>query len=502
MSKYITDAMVAPSSYRTVFRAGAHETSCTIPHLKAATWYHIRLSIEYLGVRVTSEALNIPTGRSAPEPPSVPRATLVPIPSSFDLKSIVPARYEFLITWNTAACNGSPIDRYQVQLQRLDAYRQVINEEPPVTTLMRPSTSHNSTEGGGQLSLSLMNESKAIAILTNPTNRKSNQWIGSPGRSEAQIRNSLHSRGRPTTLEELRPSRSQKKRRSPSPPERSSSPVQPTQDGNPLENSPHLGIWRVIYDNLNRSVRLVSPKPTDALWLIRVRARNREGWSVFSPILELSWKTHPTLFTCRPAQFLSSGSLTSRPNNAIGTNSPSTPIGGSSPLASSRGAIRDEDDRFATARTEETLGSQRSYNSNAGTSNENGTYRPFVSLTPLQLKENPSFSQQATPLQNAPSTSKQGTARDETMGSSHNNDFIGGILPSISADYEHLVEKNASSTSLMLEHSNHTVATPTTMMLQQHRIQQLQDHILHPPGPSPQNHSQGQVVSLPDIHHH
>jgi hypothetical protein len=499
MSKYITDAMVAPSSYRTVFRAGAHETFCTIPHLKAATWYHIRLSIEYLGVRVTSETLNIPTGRSVPATPSIPRATLVPIRSSFDLKSIVPARYEFLITWNTASGNGSPIDRYQVQLQRLDTYRQTINEEPPVTTLMRPSTSHNSTDGG-QKSSSLMNEPKAIAILTNPINRKSNQWIGSPGRSTPQIRNSLQSRGRPTSLKELRPSRCSNKRRSLSPTEKSSSPVQLAQNGIPQENSPLSAIWRIIYDNLNRSVRLASPKPTDANWLIRVRAHNREGWSAFSPILDLSWKTHPLLFTCRPAQFLGSGSFGSGDNNVISINPASTPMGRSNTLASFSGANGDEEGRFATARTEESLGSHRSQNNTVGTSNQGSTHRPFVSPTPLQLKDG-GLSQQATPQHRSHSASKQGSARDETIGSSRSNDQIVGILPSLSADYEHLIEKNSSSTSLMLEHSNYSVSTPTMFMVQQHRIQQLQDHILHQAGP-PQIHLQGQVVSLPDIHHH
>ncbi len=583
MSKYITDAMIAPSSYQTIVRLGATETNFTIPNLKAATWYHIRLSIEYLGVRVTSEALNVPTGRSVPAAPTTPRVTLVPVRNSFDLKSIIPARYEFLITWNAVIVNGSPVDRYQVQLQRLDACRQPINDDPPVTTMHRPSTTQNASSESNEANLrgkhlfSLMNESKAVAILTQPSNRKSNQWVSSPGRSETQIRNSLQSRRRPTALDQLQTNRSPQKKKSSSP-----SPSR-NPDSQLLENSVSP-IWRIIYDNLTRNVRLSSPKPTDAIWMIRVRAHNREGWSPFSPILELSWKTHPAHFTCRPISMSNSSQLenhlsvsvtinnngsqfevaspmaTMGRNGYFGTPHNGGPMNMLSPMSAAVGA---DEERFNnitnTARTEESCGSQRSKtNISAGNNNGNGQGMT-VTVTPLSMtmesrSHSNNNSNHQTP-QNVSSrlSSKQGTAKgnDEfamhssrSASDANNNNSSNHTtlhLPHISTDYEHLVEKNASSTSLMLEHnhasssaSNHHSAanTPTvTAALQQHRIQQFQEHFLnnsnnnnannsnntygnHYPGVSPSYRSQqqqqqqssltnqGKIVTLPNIHQH
>lgn len=514
LNKYITDAFVAPSSYRTVFRSGT-DTTCTISNLKAATWYHIRLSIEYLGVRVTSEALNIPTGRSVPATPTTPRATLIPIRSSFDLKSILPSRYEFLITWNAVVPNGSPIDRYQVQMQRLDALRQVINDEPPVTT-MRPSTSSVlvgdiAGEGRGKHSHAFMNEAKAISILTSPNTRRTNQWVGSPGRSEVQIRNCLKSRGRTTSLDELRPVRSPK-RRSPSPTNQQTSTAAATStkrgetNMSLLENSPPTTVWRIVYDNLNRGVRLSSPKPMDAVWLIRIRAHNKEGWSAFSPILELSWKTHPSLFVSRPVSMLGANTTsTFQTSSSIGlgdsNNNPAT----------------GDDERSPTARTEESMGSQRA----AGPQPMMGQRSPSkILLTPLQLSQSnapSSSSQQQTPHPTSQHPSHQGTSRSPSMdaadeplnfaapstsNNNHNNNpmnnFASPFLPHISTEYEHLMEKNGTSTSLMLEHSiqhpSNLPNTPTMLAHQHYRIQHLQEHILQQQHPSASNSPHANAV--------
>eukprot|EP01033_Poteriospumella_lacustris_P008756 gene8756-6294_t len=518
LNKYITDAFVAPSSYRTVFRSGT-DTTCTISDLKAATWYHIRLSIEYLGVRVTSEALNIPTGRSVPATPTTPRATLIPIRSSFDLKSILPSRYEFLITWNTVVPNGSPIDRYQVQMQRLDALRQVINDEPPVTT-MRPSTSSVlvgdiAGEGRGKHSHAFMNEAKAIAILTSPNTRKINQWVGSPGRSEVQIRNCLKSRGRPTSLDELRPVRSPK-RRSASPTNQQTSALAAaaavgstaatsTKRGemnmSMAENSPPATVWRIVYDNLNRGVRLSSPKPMDAIWLVRIRAHNKEGWSAFSPILELSWKTHPSLFVSRPVSMLGVNTTsTFQTSSSIGVGDSSSYNNSYNYTNNNSNPATGDEERTATALTEESMGSQRGQSQQPMMGQRSPSK---ILLTPLQLSQAnvSSASQQQTPHPTSQHPSHQSTSRSPSMDAAdeplnftapstintttNNNtmsNFASPFLPHLSTEYEHLMEKNGTSTSLMLEHSvqqaAHLPNTPTMLAHQHYRIQHLQEHIL------------------------
>jgi hypothetical protein len=55
--------------------------------------------------------------------------------------------------------------------------------------------------------------------------------------------------------------------------------------------------WSIIYTNLHRKVKLQAPDSnTEAEWSIRVRAKNIEGWSDFSPVLVVNGMSHPSLF--------------------------------------------------------------------------------------------------------------------------------------------------------------------------------------------------------------
>lgn len=279
-----------------------------IKELKPSTWYHIRLVIDYLGLKVTSDALNIHTTRAPPSTPTIPRLSVFPVRSSFDLSSELPSRLESLITWNSCYyTNGSPVLSYQVHLRRLDSNGNILNDEPPLLHKIKMDSQPPSQ--------------RSIAALLN-THQANNQWIQSPSKSEQQIRNSLRSRlqsrenNEKMRIEsrEKSPLKSRNKSQSKMSQSFSFSPasslqsqqvqLQPLLSSSPQQQSvarhqsPSSGhSWRIIYDNLHRSLRMGAPRATDAAWQIRVRAKNSEGWSAFSPVLEVNYRTHPSLFT-------------------------------------------------------------------------------------------------------------------------------------------------------------------------------------------------------------
>mmetsp|Transcript_16449 Transcript_16449/g.17790 ORF Transcript_16449/g.17790 Transcript_16449/m.17790 type:complete len:635 (+) Transcript_16449:54-1958(+) len=270
LSRYMNDNI--SSTYRVAFR-GKNAATALIENLKPARWYHVRLAIDYLGLRVMSESASFHTSRSPPSIPSTPRVTVVPVRNSFDTASNIPARLDILISWNASAENGFPIERYQVHLKRFDINGKIQVDEPPVLR-----KKHQMTQ---------TNPQKNISVLIK-SSKRSNQWIGSPGKSEVQIRNSIQSQ----------------RGRSPSPPRSptdnpsaslldpsSSSSLQHIYQGNKRPIT-----WKIIYDNLNRSVKMFSPKDNDGEWWIRVRAKNAEGWSGFSSLCVINHFNYPSLF--------------------------------------------------------------------------------------------------------------------------------------------------------------------------------------------------------------
>jgi hypothetical protein len=314
LSQYMNDIMIPSRSYKPIFRShdnnniDSNNFELTIKELKPATWYHIRLVIDYLGLKVTSDALNIHTLRAPPSTPSIPRLSVFPVRSSYDLSSEIPSRLESLITWNSCYyTNGSPILSYQVHMRRLDHQGHVLNDDPPLLHKIKMDSQES-------------NPQRSIAALLN-NHQANNQWIQSPSKSEQQIRNSLKSRLQQSRGESTSEKQREQRQKSPQKVRKSlstkagvgqksifssSSSLQdqppPLQQPLPRHQSPSSGHhWRIVYDNLHRSLRMGAPRITDATWQIRVRARNSEGWSSFSPVLEVNHRTHPTLFVAANA---------------------------------------------------------------------------------------------------------------------------------------------------------------------------------------------------------
>jgi hypothetical protein len=270
LSKYINDNIA--SSYKTVFR-GKNIINTIIENLKPAKWYHARLIIDYLGLRVMSESISFHTLRSCPSIPTQPRVNVVPVQNSFDSSSLIPARLDLLVSWNPSLPNGFPVERYQVHLKRFDLHGKILYDEPPLLN-KKPHTVS-------------CNPQKSIGLLVKGS-RSSNQWIASPGKSEIQIRNSV---SRASTI----------RSRSPSPPPAMSPPNTSGSLGffdsqTIFQGSKRPASWKIIYDNLNRNVKLFSPKFSDGEWWLRVRAKNAEGWSAFSSTYVINHFNYPSLF--------------------------------------------------------------------------------------------------------------------------------------------------------------------------------------------------------------
>ena len=287
LSKYMND--MTAMDYRVAFK-GKNVTDVVVGQLKPAVWYHFRIVIEYLGLKVMSESFTTHTLRCPPSPPPQPKVTIVPVRNSFDVKSDIPVRLEILISWLPSASHGSEIERYQVHLKRFDEAGNVLNDDPPFLKKNQEGASSH--------------PQKAIAKMMK-VNKLANQWIGSPGRNELEIRNSLSVR---TGQRSVSPpdsrhliSRVSRQQSPPSSPNHQSNYfLSPNASGEApalsrsFSNSPSA--WRIVYDNLNRTFKLGSPQHTDAVWWIRVRAKNNEGWSPFSEIKIMNQVSYPTLF--------------------------------------------------------------------------------------------------------------------------------------------------------------------------------------------------------------
>lgn len=263
MDKYIND--MSASEYYPIYQSNS-ELSTEIPSLKPSTWYHIRLCIDYFGFKVVSDATSVNTLKGVPSPPGLPKVTVIPVRSSFDIKSEIPARYDLQVSWTPSMPNGSIIERYQVLMQRLDVLDNPILTEPPLIRKKKEKPANS--------------PQKTIALMVKST-PKCNQWIQSPGKSEIQLKNSLKTRGRTPFSDSF---------------------AEPSTFN---ESSSHFRIkysnWIVVFENINRSLRFYSPPEGDYQWKIKVRARNSSGWSPFSEVLLINNRTFPSLFPKRPS---------------------------------------------------------------------------------------------------------------------------------------------------------------------------------------------------------
>ncbi len=275
-TKYMND--MTASSYRKVC-SGTNVFSARISDLKPAHWYHLRLVVDYLGLCVMSETRSVNTLCCSPSVPGNPNIYVIPVPSTFDLNSDTPARLDVLICWSPSVSHGHPISKYQVQLRRVDLHGNYVQSEETQRRKLQRS--------------SILNNDVLLNSLTKG-NRNANQWVKSPGKSVVQIQNSLSSRSKSAHSKRL-PSTSSLATNNSVELQQGS----PTLSGFPAFSEAESGgavKWTVIYENLNRTVKLPGPARNETEWHVRVRAKNSLGWSAYTETLRVGSYTHPTLF--------------------------------------------------------------------------------------------------------------------------------------------------------------------------------------------------------------
>jgi hypothetical protein len=278
LSRFISD--VCAVDYRTVC-AGPNIGSTTIQGLLPSRWYHLRLSIEYLGQRFVSESTAIHTPTWVPSAPGMPRVNVLPVLSSFDLQSDVPVRMDMIICWNPSSANGLNITRYQCHIQKFNALGYVIQSSEAVH---RREKQHR-------------NRTYYQSPERDP---RANQWTQSPGRSMMQIHNSIvHGDRSPPRG---RTAHAQSSRAASHSPDRLPELSDAFAQSGSLVTSPEERRfkWEIAFDNILTSFKCPSPSADQAEWHIRVRARNANGWSDFSPVLKMNGLTHPSLFASPP----------------------------------------------------------------------------------------------------------------------------------------------------------------------------------------------------------
>mmetsp|Transcript_30988 Transcript_30988/g.44521 ORF Transcript_30988/g.44521 Transcript_30988/m.44521 type:complete len:675 (+) Transcript_30988:854-2878(+) len=287
-SQYVND--INNNAYKRVF-SSKDTYSFDITELRASCWYHIRLEIEYLGIKVYSEVQSAHTIRGIPSAPGMPRITVIPVANSFDVNSHVPSRFDILITWNMSVPNGADIISYQLQLKSFDQTGA-------------PKAMKRLTSGHDQFRKS---ESDAITKIIS-TKKNYNQWIQSRGRDFKQVENCLRHRASSPKGDRILPSISNDDLQQQNSQESLfASPfgMDNNLTGGESYNSDannenvhdrrNTG-WVILYNNLNRRLKLDPPKSNVSAWNIRIRSRNAVGWSPFSEILVVNGLTHPSLF--------------------------------------------------------------------------------------------------------------------------------------------------------------------------------------------------------------
>jgi len=283
-TRFISD--VCAVDYRPVC-SGVNINSTTVSGLLPARWYHIRLCIEYLGQRFQSESLSIHTSTWVPSASTMPRVHILPVRSSFDLKSEAPVRLEMQVSWNPASANGCKVIKYQCQIQRFDAEGNVIE--------------------GAEAQVKRERLKRKPQLTSPDRDPSTNQWTASPGRNALQVHNSL-------VLGNRSPKSQGRTRRSRlgSPTTRDQSPNRlPQLSENSLQQSSSSIYtaqgrrfkWEILFENILTNVRTASPAQDEAEWHIRVRAKNAEGWSDFSPVLKINKLSHPSLFVPPPPMY-------------------------------------------------------------------------------------------------------------------------------------------------------------------------------------------------------
>ena len=137
-SRFVSE--LSAENYQMMCR-GPNVTQAQVNDLKPSTWYYWRVSIEYAGgnTRVQSCSKIVPTLRSVPSVPSKPRVHILPGTKSFTAQDSLPDS-RVMVTWLPSACNGSTIERYQLQLREIE---YAAATPSPGTTRLRPATTQD-----------------------------------------------------------------------------------------------------------------------------------------------------------------------------------------------------------------------------------------------------------------------------------------------------------------------------------------------------------------------
>jgi hypothetical protein len=224
--------------------SGPQLYSAEVTDLMPNTCYYFRLSIEYANTRVTSAVSAIPTLQGVPNPPLIPRVKIDVREGHVD--TIEQTKVQ--LHWSPPFSNGSPVRKYQLQIKevRVATYKDLVNRDF-VSRI---------ADGHGHLSSDEEEKGDTDDIVPHDE-----QLVP----------------GRPRSDDDL---------------------------GGKLIASD----WKTVYKNCHCDTKVGAPSESAIKWFIRVRAQNEVGWSPYSPVLTISFRSHPSLF---PAGFTFVQSLSS-----------------------------------------------------------------------------------------------------------------------------------------------------------------------------------------------
>ena len=101
-------------------------------------------------------------------------------------------------------------------------------------------------------------------------------------------------------------------------------------DGMDVSERPAVttGEWATVYSNKVPKLKLLAPSSRSVEWKFRVRAKNSQGWSKYSPVLYMHAKNHPSLFSAvYPQEHASHVRYCNTPNALLSPDKKSDALG-------------------------------------------------------------------------------------------------------------------------------------------------------------------------------
>lgn len=263
-----------------------NQYSTEILDLDPSRYYYLRLGISYNGITRFGPIITTATAADAPSPPSKPRMYFTSVKDS----EYHTSKPSLLLRWSESISNGSPVMKYQVQVKQITHTGDIIDGDVKKilssvdkNDLKTPNTNERSVNYPSTIKSTLNSGVtprkkylKPLSSSTNPNSKPkdiSNIATSNKLTPNTFVVNKHNSNANKSVVEAF--------------------PL--TKEGS-LTNTVRRSLWKTVYANIDNRCYIQAPDSSISEWHIRVRSKNQIGWSGFSELLIINYRTNPSLF--------------------------------------------------------------------------------------------------------------------------------------------------------------------------------------------------------------